>query len=459
MHRNQGMKKKSGSIFLLLLMLMLGGCSDLSFLKTIPRDLSVLGSRLLESWEKTGKEEGEADRDPSDTGNPEGTRNPEEPRPPEEAWEAGQEKETEEEPEQAGFLYEGAFEYAAQYLSDAEMTWYQDMKQAMGSFGENVRLDGAALAAGCDEGDIDRIFQCVLNDHPELFYVEGYSYTRYTRGDKITSIVFSGTYSIDRETAESRLAQIEAAAGEILAGVEEGADQYTKVKYVYDTIIRRTDYDPAAPDNQNIYSVFVGNRSVCQGYAKAVQYLLNRLGVECTLVLGTVETGGAQGLPARQEGHAWNLVRVDGEYYYVDATWGDASYSRQDGEAAEDIKMPEVNYDYLNVTTGELLKTHTLAEDIPMPQCTATAANYYAREGALFSSYDRAQMQTLFDRAKAENRGDITVKCTDEACYDEVLRELVENHEIFRYLETSDAAVAYARNDDQMSLTFWVTNE
>lgn len=454
MHRNQGMKKYLGFLFLILLML--GGCGDSSLLKEIPRDFSMTGPGIVGSQENAGKEQSpEEEGDSSDTA---GTGRKE----------AAQEKEAQDEsvqegaeiPEtQGGFLYEGAFEYAAQSLSEAEMTWYLDMKRAMGSFGENVRLNRAALAAGCDEEDIDRIFQCVLNDHPELFYVEGYSYTQYTRGDKVTSIVFSGTYSIDRETAESRRGEIEAAAAEILAGVDEDADQYTKVKYVYDTIIRKTDYDPSAPDNQNIYSVFVGNRSVCQGYAKATQYLLNRLGVECTLVLGTVETGDGEGFPAQQEGHAWNLVRVDGEYYYVDATWGDASYTRQDGEAAEDINMPEINYDYLNVTTEELLKTHTLGENIPMPQCVATDANYYSKEGALFTSYDREQMQMLFDRARAQDRDDITVKCADRECYNEVLTELVDNHEIFRYLEAEYAAVAYARNDNQMSLTFWVTNE
>ncbi|MCM1057289.1 MAG: hypothetical protein NC517_06760 [Firmicutes bacterium] len=439
-------------VFLLLFLLILGGCGNSSLLKEIPRDFSMTGPGIAQKRASAGEEQDREDDGASSGGAETGQEA--------DLQEEVQKEEAKEEaiPEgqesaklQGGFLYEGAFEYAAQYLSREEMAWYQDMKQAMGNFGENVRLDSAALEAGCDEEDIDRIFQCVLNDHPELFYVEGYSYTRYTRGDRITSIVFSGTYSIDRETAESRRDEIEAAVADILAGVEEGADQYAKVKYVYDTIIRQTDYDPSAPDNQNIYSVFVNHRSVCQGYAKAVQYLLNRLGVECTLVLGTVET--------RQEGHAWNLVRVDGEYYYVDATWGDASYSRQDGEPAEDINMPEINYDYLNVTTEELLKTHTLGENVPMPQCAATDANYYLREGALFTSYDREQMQALFDRARELERDDITVKCADRECYDQVLTELVDNHEIFRYLDATNAAVAYARNDDQMSLTFWVTNE
>lgn len=449
MHRDHGMKKYFG--FLLLFLLILGGCGDGSLLKEIPRDFSMTWPGTAGRQESAGKEQNRKDNEAAADTAEAGRQ--------EEIQEGSVQREPEVSETQDSFLYEGAFEYAAQSLSEEELTWYEDMKQAMGSFGGNVRLDSAALEAGCDEEDIDRIFQCVLNDHPELFYVEGYSYTRYTRGDKITSVVFSGTYSIDRETAESRRREIEAAAAEILAGAEEGADQYTKVKYVYDTIIRETDYDPSAPDNQNIYSVFVGNRSVCQGYAKATQYLLNRLGVECTLVLGTVETGEGQGPGAQQEGHAWNLVRVDGEYYYVDTTWGDASYSRQDGEDTENINMPEINYDYLNVTTEELLKTHTLGDNIPMPRCVARDANYYFREGALFTSYDKEQMQILFDRARAEDRDDITVKCADMECYNEVLTELVENHEIFRYLEATDASVAYARNDNQMSLTFWVTNE
>lgn len=454
MHRNQGMKKYLG--FSVLLLLMLGGCGNSRLLKEVPRDFSMTGPGIAEGQENVGKGQGRKDKavfqDTAEAGRDKEVQD-------EEIQEESVRQEPEAAVQQTGFLYEGAFEYAARSLSEEELIWYQDMKQAMGDFGEEVRLDDAGLEAGCDEEDIDRIFQCVLNDHPELFYVEGYSYTRFTRGDQITSIVFSGTYSIDRETAESRRSEIEAAAAEILAGVDEGADQYAKVKYVYDTIIRTTDYDQSAPDNQNIYSVFVGNRSVCQGYAKATQYLLNRLGVECTLVLGTVETGGGQGIIAQQEGHAWNLVRVDGEYYYVDTTWGDASYSRQDGEGTEDINMPEINYDYLNVTTEELLKTHTLGENIPMPLCAATEANYYFREGALFTSYDREQMQTLVDRARAEDRDDVTVKCADMECYNEVLTELVEKQEIFRYLDAADSSIAYARNDNQMSLTFWVTNE
>lgn len=354
--------------------------------------------------------------------------------------------------EEYSFLEDGSG-FAYKDLNEAEKIWYRDMEQILGSYRTEVKLSEEALAAGLNETHIDRIFQCVLNDHPELFYVEGYSYTKYTRyglEDDILSVEFSGRYSIDPETARHRQRQIHQAVDEILAGIDDDAGQYDKVKYVYDTLIRETDYMLDSEDNQNIYSVFVNHLSVCQGYAKATQYLLNRLGVECALVLGTVETG---------EGHAWNMVNVDGSYYYVDTTWGDASYQMEDDAGEDQRTKPEINYDYLNVTTAELLRTHTLDQENHMPLCIDTAANYYVREGALFDSYDREQMEALFQRTMEQGRSDVTIKCTARECFDEIFDALVEDQEIFDYLPGSGQRVAYTQNDAQLSLTFWVTNE
>ncbi len=352
--------------------------------------------------------------------------------------------------EAESFLCEDSFEYARDKLSDTEQLWYDDMKQCLGSYGEKVKLNEAGIESGYDETKVDQIFQAVLNDHPELFYVEGYSYTKYGRGNKISAIEFSGTYSMDKETAVTRYQDIETAVAEILSGLEENADQYTRVKYVYDTIIRNTEYKLGAPDNQNIYSVFVNHLSVCQGYAKATQYLLNRLGVECALVLGTVDTG---------EGHAWNLVKIDGSYYYVDTTWGDASYRMEDNGSAGSVSMPEISYDYLNVTSTEIFKTHTPREGMLMPACVATEANYYSREGSLFFVFDREQLETLFETAVEQGRKDVTVKCGDEAVYEEVMTALIQGQEIFDYWDEVDGTIAYTQNENQLSLTFWVTND
>lgn len=341
--------------------------------------------------------------------------------------------------------------FAYDSLSEPEQVWYRNINRILGQMQENEALAETGLENGLTEKNIDKIFQCVLNDHPEYFYVEGYTYTSYTRLDKLIKIEFSGTYSMDMEAAKVRREEIEAAAGQILEGISADASEYARVKYVYETLVCNTDYDLAAPDNQNVYSVFVNKRSVCQGYAKAVQYLLNRLGVECTMAMGTVDTG---------EGHAWNLVKVDGSYYYVDATWGDASY-RVDGEEEGQLtqKKPEINYDYLCVTTSQLLRTHTLGGVVPMPVCEALDANYYVREGAYFTRYDTVQLETVFQTAKELGKSDVTLKCADLEVYQVMDNALIEEQGIFEYLDSPDGVIAFAQNEKQLSMTFWMTNE
>ncbi len=403
------------ALWLMLLCALAGGCGNIELLDEVPRDFVL-------SW-------GMSEEEPEETV-------------PEETPEAVP---------AVCFLAEGASVFARDSLEGAAQLWYRDMERILGSFGGPEELNPAGFAAGLDESDLDRIFQCVLSDHPELFYVEGYSYTRYTRKERLASIEFSGTYNIDLETALARQEEILEAVQILLQGIDTDASDYEKVKYVYDTLIRNTDYDLNAPDNQNIYSVFVHHFSVCQGYAKATQYLLNRLGVECTLVLGKVETG---------EGHAWNLVEVDGEYYYVDTTWGDVSYRTEEPAVMEGgFALPEINYDYLNVTTEELNRTHTVEGVVPMPECTAKEANYYVREGALFSAFDRTQLEELFRKAQEEGRSDVTVKCADQTCYREMADILIEERGIFDYLTYGENRIAYTQNEKQLSLTFWVTNE
>ena len=350
--------------------------------------------------------------------------------------------------ESCSLLEEGGSRFAYESLDAQEQIWYGEIEQALGEMTDTVKLSTEPIGQGLDEQDIDRIFQCVLIDHPEIFYTTGYTYTKYSRGDRTVGIDFAGTYSLPVEEAVNKAEEIRGRASEWLSDIPSDASEYDKVKAVYEKIIFSTDYDLNASDNQNIASVFLGNSSVCQGYAKATQYLLNHLGVMCTLVQGTVDTG---------EAHAWNLVRVDGDYYYVDTTWGDASYRMEDGSGQEEL--PEINYDYLCVTTQELLRTHRIESVVDMPECTATQANYYVREGVYFTSYDAEQMQSIFDRAWESGRTEITLKCADEECYREICRVLIDEQEIFSYMPENSSTIAYAQNGKQLSLTFWVTNE
>ncbi|MBQ8821622.1 MAG: hypothetical protein IJZ82_03185 [Lachnospiraceae bacterium] len=339
--------------------------------------------------------------------------------------------------------------YAYEQLSDAEKSWYRGISASLLAMEEQpAKLSEEGLLQGLTEEHIDRIFQCVLMDHPEYFYVTGYQYTKYTRGDELVSVEFTGTYSMDREEALTRKNVIEERAAGILAGISPEATDYEKVRYVYETIIKNTEYNMDAPDNQNIYSVLSGGASVCQGYAKAAQFLLNRLGVNCTMVQGLVKEG---------EGHAWNLVQVEGEYYYMDPTWGDASYQVMNMDVSN-VRIPNISYDYLCVTGADLFRTHTLDCIVPMPECISTAANYYVREGCFFSAYDEQQINDLIQKVISESREELYFKCADENVYRTFKESLIDGEGIFDYLGDAYSTVAYTQNDQAFLLTFWMTN-
>ena len=183
-----------GICCLALLWLGLCSCSLEELLQEVPRDFAISGTVSQDSSEETGESAptggGEEDADAQ---------------------------------EEISFLMPEAVRFACERLSETERVWYYDMERLLGGFGEKIQLDNAGLEAGLEAEDVDRIFQCVLNDHPELFFVEGYSYTRYTRGEKTTAIEFSGTYTMDLETALARREEIDEAAERILSGVSSSA--------------------------------------------------------------------------------------------------------------------------------------------------------------------------------------------------------------------------------------------
>ena len=78
---------------------------------------------------------------------------------------------------------------------------------------------------------------------------------------------------------------------------------------------------PYPPESHTAFAALSTGTCVCDGYSSAAKLMLNKLGIECQLVIGVCSDGG---------GHAWNIVNVSGEWKHLDVTWNDGSYDRND---------------------------------------------------------------------------------------------------------------------------------
>ncbi len=221
--------------------------------------------------------------------------------------------------------------------------------------------------------DLSFIFNMFYSDYPEYFWVTGGWGAGYEQiGSKIT-LTMKPAYSMTGSTLTSAKSAYNAKVDELTKGLS-GKSDYEKSKIIHDRLIDTVTY-VSTNNDQNAYGALVEGKAVCNGYARAYQHLMNEAGIPTWFVRGS-SINPTTGIPI---GHAWNIVKLDGKWYYTDVTWDDQ------GE--------NTFYEYLNITTAKMKQGHTLDDEYEklVPQATATDANFYKKEGREFAQYDQAK--------------------------------------------------------------------
>lgn len=160
------------------------------------------------------------------------------------------------------------FQFYYQFLNEDQRELYDDVVEAAQEYEMNVDVDDLS------EAQTEQAYLAVYYDHPELFWLSsGYQYWSDIRGN-VTQIEMEYNATWEEKEAQNQL--IEAAIQEVLYEVDYGQDTYGKIRSVYEYLINRIEYVPDSEYNQDIRSVFLNWESVCTGYTKATQILLQR---------------------------------------------------------------------------------------------------------------------------------------------------------------------------------------
>lgn len=306
---------------------------------------------------------------------------------------------------------EGHQEYYFKQLTEEEQRVYRELLKGIRAREKEFYLTIS------DDDSIDRSYHAVLKDHPEIFWVHNREKIYKTTYSDSDYCIFTPGYTYTDSEIDEIQTAMEQSFQEVRALIPEDAGDYEKVRIVYTYVIDHTQYQ-TGEDDQSIAGVFWKKSAVCAGYAGAVQYLLERLDIPCIYVDGSTK--------GSTEGHAWDIVKIGQEYYYVDATNGDQP-DFLNGDAAQLEEHKTIIYDYLCPFPEEYEKTYTPSEELTVPACTAKDLDFYVLNQGYFEDYS---WQDIYDYCKMRlDNGAAVVrfKFGSQEAFSEACQELLDD--------------------------------
>lgn len=287
-----------------------------------------------------------------------------------------------------------------------------------------IELNGYSLS----EAEVRTTSKALTDDHPEIFWLTG-TIGFYT--DESMTVI--QTYSnFSPEEVGTRVSAMRSAANAFYTSVPDGLSVFEREVMVHDFLIDHVEYDKNVdtinldnnnPDTYTAYGALVNKVSVCEGYVRAFQMLLNGLGVECVGVIGE----------SQNQMHIWNAVKLDGSWYYVDPTWDDQeqTYARHlycnvnEEYLLEDHTISplftSLEADEINGVTGEYSAS---VMNIFIPECIDDSMGYYRQKTPHLRDYDAADVKSGMLTAAQQQEDYFVFYVEDDLDFQTVITDL-----------------------------------
>ena len=250
-----------------------------------------------------------------------------------------------------------------------------------------------------DMDTFENVIKCVMADRPDLFYVDFSSLVlnHASSKTKITMTYFAGGKKLQTLISDYK-SSIEEALKDI-----SGESQFELELAVHDYICGHCDYAIGQTDRlyNTAYGALVYKSAYCDGYAYATKALLDGLGVESTIVYGSVDGSD----------HVWNIVKIDGDYYHLDVMWDDGNLTNN-----ENFRF----HGYFNLTDEKICLDHSFEDYDFIPDCT-TEKTFYdscASSCKTLAETEEILYYLLVDAANDNNRDYIELYCEESVAND-----------------------------------------
>ncbi len=269
--------------------------------------------------------------------------------------------------------------------SDALLYAYDTILNGIEKSSDNISIEHKSHKLTVDEANTVNIM--ILHDHPELFWVGKNFSVNSING---VAVEILPTYTISGSSLSAAKESLNSKADSILSGLS-GKSEYEISLAVHDRLCEAVSYEYAG-HHQTAYGALVEGKAVCAGYARAYQYLMKKMGIPVWYITGQSVNPSTK----RKEAHGWNMVKIDGEWYYTDVTWDDQS---------------TLYHAYFNITSAYINEGHEPDELIAsyLPNATSTKANYFIKKGLNVSSFDTDSVTELFKNTGSDFKKPTTI--------------------------------------------------
>ena len=341
--------------------------------------------------------------------------------------------------------------YEAQEETNPVIRVYNEMARHAYNYDE-----GMFSRDGISDGKLGEIFNCVLGDFPELFWVKGYSWT--SSEVRLDFRCKKPNGELDIKQIERKLNELKNGSKYFTRGINKRTDPYKALLTIYKRLILTIDYDSQglnakidediSKDDRlrSLHSALVRHKTVCAGYAAAMQYLLQAVGIPCAYVVSEIKNSGC---------HAFNIAKIGKYCYYLDVTWGDRS-NTLNGIKDND----KITYDYCCVPYDEFTKTSAayLHNHIPnhenypwfKKELKANRHEYYRYNKAFITKYNEDDIAQIFAstakryNSKEDGRFCISLRCTTQGLARQIVN-MVINYS--NYARIRDKAIRLLAKD------------